>query len=459
MATALSNPMDRWSWVPACAGTTMRSRITQARQKEPLRPGPKISTNPHRFRRLRGKYSRRPLSARAGRVQGRGRLSGGIPISCAEIFHASLISRHPGRCDGSSCALGPGPRGAQRRQGRLPAHGLSGGNGPPGNDFDDQLAPAELRPGAGPACALGQRRAVGMDRDPARRRPAGRGGDAGDQRQRVAAASARRAGERPDRHPDAHRQCGRAGHEDQPAGRRDARQRLAGEALARSEAAVAAGQRKNQLVSLAAQGPPNFDTSFTEAYGSQELSSIPVEAGQSKDVKLKVRPPSTVGAGRYPVTMRVSAEDATAQTQVELDITGQPRLSLSGREGRMSAEATAGKEASIPVVVTNTGTAPAEDVELSGSGPSGWKISFEPKTIDRLAPEQNREVQALVTPSEKAIAGDYVASLRAASRGENTSGQFRITVATSTVWGAAGVGIIAIALLVLVGAVARFGRR
>jgi uncharacterized membrane protein len=216
---------------------------------------------------------------------------------------------------------------------------------------------------------------------------------------------------------------------------------------------------KNLLVSLAAQGPPNFDTSFTEAYGSQELSSIPVEAGQSKDVKLKVRPPSTVGAGRYPVTMRVSAEDASAQTQVELDITGQPRLSLSGREGRMSAEATAGKETSVPVVISNTGTAPAEDIELSGSGPSGWKISFEPKTIDRLAPDQNREVQALVTPTEKAIAGDYVASLRASSRGESTSGSFRFTVATSTVWGAAGVGIIAIALLVLVGAVARFGRR
>jgi uncharacterized membrane protein len=218
---------------------------------------------------------------------------------------------------------------------------------------------------------------------------------------------------------------------------------------------------KNLLVSLAAQAPQNFDTSFTEAYGSQELSSIPVEAGQSKDVKLKVRPPSTVGAGRYPVTMRVSAEDATAQTQVELDITGQPRLSLAGREGRMSADAIAGREASIPVVVTNTGTAPAEEVELSGSGPSGWKITFEPKTIDHLAPEQNKEVQALVTPSEKAIAGDYVATLRASSRGggENASGQFRITLATSTVWGAAGVGIIAIALLVLVGAVARFGRR
>src|SRR6202521_590578 len=48
--------------------------IAAPRQKETLRPGRKIPTNPHRFRRLRGKYSRRPFSARAGRAQGRGRL-------------------------------------------------------------------------------------------------------------------------------------------------------------------------------------------------------------------------------------------------------------------------------------------------------------------------------------------------------------------------------------------------
>ena len=36
----------------------------------------------------------------------------------------------------------------------------------------------------------------------------------------------------------------------------------------------------------------------------------------------------------------------------------------------------------MPVVITNTGTAPADEVELTGSAPSGWKITFEPK-IDR----------------------------------------------------------------------------
>jgi hypothetical protein len=49
---------------------------------------------------------------------------------------------------------------------------------------------------------------------------------------------------------------------------------------------------RNLLASFAAQAPRNFETSFTEAYGSQELSSIPIEAGQSKDIKLKARPPA-----------------------------------------------------------------------------------------------------------------------------------------------------------------------
>src|SRR5262249_61237494 len=44
---------------------------------------------------------------------------------------------------------------------------------------------------------------------------------------------------------------------------------------------------KKLTVSLSAQAPQNFDTSFTEQYGTQELKAVPVDAGQSKDVKLK----------------------------------------------------------------------------------------------------------------------------------------------------------------------------
>src|SRR5271155_702360 len=216
---------------------------------------------------------------------------------------------------------------------------------------------------------------------------------------------------------------------------------------------------KKLTVSLAAQAPQNFDATFTEQYGSQELNAVPIDAGQTKSVKLKVTPPNTAAAGDYKVTARVSAEDASATTDLGLTITGQPRLDVSGREGLVSTRATAGKEQSVPVVITNTGTAPADDIQLSGSAPSGWKISFDPKTVERIAPNDNKEVQAQITPTDKAIAGDYVTTIRAAARGESASTNFRVTVTTSTMWGIAGVGIIGVALLVMVGAVARFGRR
>jgi uncharacterized membrane protein len=216
---------------------------------------------------------------------------------------------------------------------------------------------------------------------------------------------------------------------------------------------------KKVVVGLSAQAPQNFDASFTEQYGSQELNALPLDPGQAKDVKLKIRPPNTVAAGKYKVTARATAEDAVVTSELGLDITGTPKIDISGREGILSTSAQAGKETTVPILITNTGTAAAEQVELSGSGPSGWKVTFEPKTVDRIAPNENKEVQALITPTAKAIAGDYATTLRASARGESASANFRVQVATSTQWGIIGVGIIGAALLILVGAVARFGRR
>jgi uncharacterized membrane protein len=216
---------------------------------------------------------------------------------------------------------------------------------------------------------------------------------------------------------------------------------------------------RNLTVSLAATAPRNFDTSFTEAYGSQELSSVPIDAGASKDVKLKVRPPSSVDAGSFPVEVSASAGDTVAKAELSLEVVGQPRLSIAGREGIVSAPAEAGKQATVVVVVTNDGTAPADNVEMTGSAPPGWKIDFQPKNVERIAPNQMSEVNALITPTEKALPGDYMSTIRAAARSETASTQFRIIVATSTVWATAGIAIIAAALALMFGAVLRFGRR
>ncbi len=216
---------------------------------------------------------------------------------------------------------------------------------------------------------------------------------------------------------------------------------------------------KDLTVALSAQGPANFQTTFSEGYGSNEISSIPIEAGQTKDIKVKVTPPRDVKAGDYPVLIRVASEGATAELRVTLQISGQGRLALGTKDGRLSGEAEVGKSSTYTLVVSNDGTAAIDEVEMSGTVPANWKVEFNPKTLASIAPNEKKDVQVVVTPGDKAIAGDYVASFRANGRGESASADFRITVTTSTLWGIAGIGIIAVALLVLLGAVARFGRR
>jgi uncharacterized membrane protein len=71
-----------------------------------------------------------------------------------------------------------------------------------------------------------------------------------------------------------------------------------------------------------------------------------------------------------------------------------------------------------------------------------------------------QRIKLTLIPSAQAIAGDYQTTVRAdAADGLDQSADFRITVLTSTLWGTVGIAIIAAALLVVVFAVARFGRR
>lgn len=216
---------------------------------------------------------------------------------------------------------------------------------------------------------------------------------------------------------------------------------------------------RDLVVNLTAETPQYFEPTFTENYGSQQLTSVPIKAGESKDLKLSVKPPSSVKAGSYPIVVHASAENASASAKLTMDVVGQPELRITGRDGIMSATARAGKTETMPIIVRNDGSAPAQGIELSASAPSGWKVEFEPKTLPEIEAGKEVEAQAHITPSDRSLVGDYMTTIRASGGGESASGEFRITVQTSGLWGIVGVIIIAIAVLVLVGAVARFGRR
>ena len=173
-----------------------------------------------------------------------------------------------------------------------------------------------------------------------------------------------------------HQSAGQA--DAQPAASRTARQlevELRVHARASRTTAARRSRSRSRRPRRRISTPPS--PSSTAARSSTRCRSTPASRRTSSSRssrRTRSRPASTTSSAK------VSAEDATATSDLVVDITGQPKIDISGREGLLSARASAGVETSIPVILTNSGTAPAEQVELSGSAPSGWKLEFSPKT-------------------------------------------------------------------------------
>jgi uncharacterized membrane protein len=216
---------------------------------------------------------------------------------------------------------------------------------------------------------------------------------------------------------------------------------------------------KDALFNLSAKVPQGFTASFKHGYGNTLITGVPIKAGANDSITLEVKANPSITAGKYPVVLDVAGGGLSASVPLSLEITGQPDLTLAGPGQRLSGEASAGQAASFPFTLTNTGSAPAQDIKMSASAPTDWKVTFDPQTIDALAPNATQTINVSITPSDKAIAGDYVANINANGQGVSESQQFRVTVNTSTIWGIVGLIVIAIAVIILVLAVLRYGRR
>jgi len=212
-------------------------------------------------------------------------------------------------------------------------------------------------------------------------------------------------------------------------------------------------------VNLEAEAPEGFQVTFKLRFGSEEVTSLPIKPGESKSLDIEVRPPKQAQAGEYSIRVRALGGQAQAALDLKAVIIGQADLNVTTPDGRLSAQATAGRENSLKILVRNTGSAPARDVELSSFPPVGWTVEFDPKTISEIAPDGSAEVTAKIKPSDKTVAGDYMLTITARSENLSDSKEFRITVVTSTLWGIVGIGIIVIALGAVGWAVSRFGRR
>lgn len=211
-------------------------------------------------------------------------------------------------------------------------------------------------------------------------------------------------------------------------------------------------------VALTADTPAGFQVNFKSS--GKEVVSLPIAANETKRLSVEAQAFADISAGDYQFVVRADGGEAQAQVNLTAEVTGQSQLSISTPDGRLSGEAHAGEATTLSLIVRNTGSAPARNVQLTATQPNGWTVDFDSSQIAEIPANGQVEVTTSITPADEAVAGDYVVTLRA--RPDESSGksaEFRITVRTSTAWGIAGVALIAAAVVIVGLAVTRFGRR
>jgi uncharacterized membrane protein len=121
-------------------------------------------------------------------------------------------------------------------------------------------------------------------------------------------------------------------------------------------------------VNLVGQAPSDFQTNFTLA--GQDVTSIPVAAGETKNLSVAVAPVGTVSAGTYPIVVQAQGGDAQASLSLSAEVTGQSVLDITSPDGNLKGNAYIGKDTPLKVTVRNTGSAPARGIDLSSSDPT-----------------------------------------------------------------------------------------
>jgi uncharacterized membrane protein len=210
--------------------------------------------------------------------------------------------------------------------------------------------------------------------------------------------------------------------------------------------------------SLEATGPQGWDVSIQPS-GEVRAASVTVGARASQRLEVKTTPPAATAAGTYPITVAVNAGEFSATTDVTAEVTGSVEMRLTTPDERLNTTANAGSVRDFQILVVNDGTAPLTNVNLTGSGPTQWKVEMEPTAIQSIAPGESATAVAHITPSGDAIAGDYVLSMSASSEAATESISVRVTVETAPIWGIVGLLLIAATLGGMVWVFRRYGRR
>lgn len=214
-----------------------------------------------------------------------------------------------------------------------------------------------------------------------------------------------------------------------------------------------------QSYSFSTDAPSGWQVVIKPSGETTQIASIDVDAGSSQGLSVSVTPPNNVEAGSYPISISAISANETLKTELNVKITGSYELGLTTPSGLLSADAYANKETAVTLKVSNNGNVDLQNITLSSTAPDGWNVRFDQSSIDVLAAGSTQEITAYFTPSEQAMTGDYVVSISADTAETSQSLDFRVSVKTETIWGIAGILIIAVVIGALGFVFHKYGRR
>jgi uncharacterized membrane protein len=209
---------------------------------------------------------------------------------------------------------------------------------------------------------------------------------------------------------------------------------------------------------LESAGPAGWDVT-AQPSNEPQAATIQVDSGSTATINVEATSPPRAEAGQYNISVQANSPESSVEAEMIVEIVGSFSLEMTTVDQRLSTEVSADGSSEVQLVLTNTGTAPMQNIELTSTPPSGWDVAFTEPTIGQIEAGQSVNAVATVTPSDQAIAGDYVITFSADSEQANASVDIRTTVNPSALWGFVGVALIALTLAGLAWVFRRFGRR
>jgi len=214
---------------------------------------------------------------------------------------------------------------------------------------------------------------------------------------------------------------------------------------------------EKQTYALMANAPRGWSVIFKANY--QQVTSVVAEPNTTQSLTVEIKPSENAQAGKFRIPLSATTNSTSANLELEVVITGTFKMVLTTPTGLLSYDITAGDRKVVDLQIINSGSSELKDINLNGSAPTNWEVTFDPTIVKSLTPGNRITVSAFIKADKKAIPGDYVTAIEAKTPEVSSSASFRMSVETPLLMGWIGIAVILAAIGSVYYLFRKYGRR